>query len=93
MTVLAHPSLYFGNGLDSQRLDQLVEMGVEGMECFSSYHDEATTQELLDYSRLRRLLITGGSDCHGGFVGRALGMPLVHACDLDLGVLEERVIT
>lgn len=93
VTVLAHPSLYFGNGLNLQQMDRLVEMGVEGIECFSSYHDEATAQELLDYSRHRQLLTTGGSDCHGGFVGRALGMPLVHACDLDLGVLEERVIT
>jgi predicted metal-dependent phosphoesterase TrpH len=93
VVALAHPGLYFENGLDLQRLDQLVEMGIEGVECFSSYHDAATTQELRDYSRRRRLLITGGSDCHGGFVGRALGLPMVHVRDLDLGMLEERVIT
>ena len=93
VTVLAHPKLYFDNGLDVQRLDQLVDIGVEGMECFSSYHDTTATQELLDYCRRCRLLITGGSDCHGGFVGRALGMPLIHVSDLDLGVLKEKVIT
>jgi predicted metal-dependent phosphoesterase TrpH len=93
VAVLAHPSLYFGNGLDLKRLDQLVEMGIEGVECYSSYHDQAMTQALLDYSRRRLLLVTGGSDCHGGLVGRTLGMPPVYARDLDLGVLEERVIT
>ena len=93
VAVLAHPQLYFDNGLDVQRLDQLIEKGVEGIECFSSYHDRVTTQELLDFCRRRRMLITGGSDCHGGFVGRALGMPEIHVRDLDLGVLEEKVIT
>jgi predicted metal-dependent phosphoesterase TrpH len=92
VVILAHPGALFRSGLDEQRLDQLVEMGLDGLECYSCHHDHVTTRRLLEYCRHRNLLITGGSDCHGGFVGRPLGMPLIHAGDLRLGVLEERMI-
>ncbi len=93
VVVLAHPGALFYNGLDVERLDQLVEMGVQGLECYSFHHGEAATRSFLDYCRSRNLLVTGGSDCHGGFAGRALGVPPVHVGDLRLGVLEERMIT
>lgn len=89
--ILAHPGAPFYNGLDTERLDELVEMGLEGLECYSFHHDEAMTRSFLDYCHSRDLLITGGSDCHGGFAGRALGMPPVRAGDLRLGELEERM--
>jgi predicted metal-dependent phosphoesterase TrpH len=93
VVILAHPGAFFYNGLDEHHLDQLVEMGIEGVECYSFHHDDATTRRLLDDCRRRNLLITGGSDCHGGFVGRPLGMPPIQVDDLRLGVLAERVIT
>ena len=37
------------------------------------------------------LLITGGSDYHGGFVGRQLGVPVVDTGMLRLGALEAAV--
>lgn len=92
IVVLAHPGAFFYNGLDMEHLDQLVEMGIKGVECYSVHHDEALTRELLVYCRKRDLLVTGGSDCHGGFVGRPLGLPLVHMSDLRLGVLEEKIL-
>ena len=92
VVVLAHPGASFYNGLSVERLDLLVEMGVGGLECFSFHHDEATTRGYLQYCRSRNLLITGGSDCHGGFAGRAIGVPPVSAGDLRLGNLEERVL-
>jgi hypothetical protein len=90
--ILAHPGVPFYNGLDDRRLDQLVEMGLDGLECFATHHDEAITQRFLEYSRRRRLLITGGSDSHGGFAGRSLGHPVVYSHDLTLGRLAEDVI-
>jgi predicted metal-dependent phosphoesterase TrpH len=93
VVVLAHPGAGFYNGLDESRLDELVEMGLRGLECYSFHHDPAMTQAFLDYCRNRELLITGGSDCHGGFAGRALGVPPVHYDSLRLGVLEERLLT
>ena len=93
VAVLAHPGESFYNGLDTARLDNLVDMGLQGLECYSFHHDVVTTRRFLDYCRNRDLLITGGSDCHGGFAGRAIGVPPVHASDLRLGVLEERIVT
>jgi predicted metal-dependent phosphoesterase TrpH len=92
VVALAHPGALFSNGLDERRLDWLVDMGVEGLECYSFHHSEATTRQLLDYCRRRDLLITGGSDCHGGFAGRPLGLPPICVGDLRLGVLLDRTI-
>ena len=93
VVILAHPGAYFTNGLDRARLDRLIEAGVQGLECYSSHHDAARTGELVDYCRRRDLLITGGSDFHGGFAGRALGQPPLYLDDLRLGVLPEMVIS
>ena len=93
VVVLAHPGASFYNGLDRERLDLLLEMGVGGLECFSFHHDEVTIRDFLNYCRSRDLLVTGGSDCHGGFAGRALGVPPVYATDLRLGRLEESILT
>lgn len=92
MVVLAHPGVNFYNGLDIKRLDELVEMGLLGLECYSFHHDARMTHLFLDYCRSRDLLITGGSDCHGGFAGRALGIPPVYTGDLRLGMLEECMV-
>jgi len=91
--ILAHPGAGLYNGLDEARLDELVDMGLQGLECFATYHDQATTHHFLAYCHSRDLLITGGSDSHGGFAGRTLGVPPVHASDLRLGVLEDRLVT
>jgi predicted metal-dependent phosphoesterase TrpH len=91
--ILAHPGASFYNGVESTRLDDLVDMGVQGLECYAIYHDEATTRRFLDYCRSRDLLITGGSDCHGGFAGRTLGIPRLYTCDLQLGAIEDRILT
>jgi predicted metal-dependent phosphoesterase TrpH len=90
--ILAHPGASLYNGLDDVRLDELVDMGLQGLECFASYHDQATTRRFLDYCRSRDLLITGGSDSHGGFVGRTLGIPQVYASDLRLGALAGELV-
>lgn len=90
---LAHPGASFYNGAGVKQLDELVEMGLQGLECYSFHHDEAATRGYLDYCDSRNLLVTGGSDSHGGFAGRALGVPPVHAGDLRLGELEERILS
>jgi predicted metal-dependent phosphoesterase TrpH len=91
VVILAHPGARFYNGLGLSGLDRLVEMGVQGLECHSFHHDEAMTRHFLDYCRRRDLLVTGGSDCHGGFVARPLGVPALHTGNLRLGMLAERI--
>ena len=90
--ILAHPGTPFYNGLADERLDELVDMGLQGLECHSMHHDKADTRRFLDYCHSRDLLITGGSDCHGGLVQRSLGIPPVFARDVRLGQLEEALI-
>ncbi len=92
IVILAHPGASFYNGLSVWQLDDLVQMGVAGLECYSFHHDEGMTRGFLGYCLDRNLLISGGSDCHGGFVGRSLGMPRIYSRDLKLGDLRDRAI-
>ena len=68
--VLAHPCNWFDAGEPEElyrHLDILREMGLDGIEC----HYPANTPEMTDlcrqYCRRYDLLITAGSDDHGGF--------------------------
>lgn len=83
--IWAHPGEHLCDG--NHLLDQLLQAGVQGLECYSSYHDPAMIQHCLDLCRSRHLLISGGSDCHGTFAGRTLGQPLVYLDQLELGTL------
>lgn len=93
LPVLAHPgpSLH-ASGVSAETLTPFIEYGIAGVECYTSYHDEATTQTCLDFCRRHDLLITGGSDCHGPFVGRPLGIPPVELEDVRLGPLEAHIL-
>lgn len=89
--VLAHPLASFQHcgGLVPENLRPLADFGIAGLECYSQYHDAEAAETCLAWCREHDLLITGGSDYHGGFVHRALGEPLVHLEDLVLGPLVE----
>lgn len=89
--ICAHPGHSTGDG-NPGLLEELVGCGVEGLECYSPYHDEAAIRYYLDFCRRRDLLVTAGSDCHGGFVHRPLGTPEAYVRDLRLGRLFEYVI-
>ncbi len=78
-TILAHPPAYTkGDLLDIKELDYWRELGIQGLECYSQYlKDFDNSKYYTDYCHKHKLVITGGSDCHGGFVGRKLCYPLV----------------
>lgn len=61
--VLAHP----GNNLKGkfEIFDEIVDVGIQGVEAFSSYHDDETANYFLDKGREQGLLVTCGSDFHG----------------------------
>jgi predicted metal-dependent phosphoesterase TrpH len=90
LAVCAHPG-HSARQTGLAALDALTELGLDGLECYSPYHDPAMTERLVAYARSQELLITAGSDCHGGFVNRALGQPKAHLDDLNLGPLLDRV--
>jgi len=91
--ILAHPGVSLRHaGVSDETLRPFLDFGIAGLECYSHYHDEATTRFCLDWCTRHDLLVTGGSDCHGGFVGRELGVPAVDTADLRLGELEEKIV-
>lgn len=68
--VLAHPPAYFkGEVLNAQFLDELVEMGIQGIECYSPYYSSSDERQFyLEYCQRKELVITSGSDYHGTFI-------------------------
>jgi 3',5'-nucleoside bisphosphate phosphatase len=79
LPVLAHPYIYDRNGacktgLDLNRwLPRLREAGLEGIEVYYPHYPHRISRQLLTMAIHYGLLITGGSDFHGGFVGNGLG--------------------
>ncbi|MCK8826521.1 PHP domain-containing protein [Natroniella acetigena] len=66
VAVLAHPgsNLTFNDG---EIIDDLVEMGLEGMEVYSTYHSQKEIDGFLELAKEKKLLVTAGSDFHGQF--------------------------
>ncbi len=86
--VLAHPGSDFHGPAIEETLDMFAAEAVAGVECFHICHDAATTRRAVEWCGRRNLLITGGSDCHGGFVpARRLGVPEIRLGQLRLGEL------
>ena len=63
IAVLAHP----GNNLKGQfeLLDEMVKLGLQGVECFSSYHPEEVNQYFYNKAKELNIVYTCGSDFHG----------------------------
>lgn len=63
ISVLAHP----GNNLKGQFevFDEMVKLGLDGVECFSSYHPEEVNKYFYNKAKELNVLYTCGSDFHG----------------------------
>jgi predicted metal-dependent phosphoesterase TrpH len=68
LAVMAHPGL---NRCDNL-LPELVEAGLDGIECFHSKHTPSTSKRYVELAGTLGLLVTGGSDCHGANKGKPL---------------------
>jgi len=68
LAILAHPGL---NRTDDV-IPAVVDAGLDGIECFHSKHSPSDTARYMEAAGFYRLLITGGSDCHGSSKGRPL---------------------
>jgi hypothetical protein len=53
-------------------IPDLVESGLDGIECFHTKHSPSTSQHYLQIAKQFGLLVTGGSDCHGLSKGKPL---------------------
>ena len=85
--VLAHP----GNNLKGQFevFDDMVKLGIEGVEAFSSYHTKETCEYFYNKAKEYDLLYTCGSDFHGKtkpsiFLGE-------NNCSIDPSEIEEKL--
>lgn len=61
VAVLAHPAI----DETYTHLEMLVELGLDGIECFHSYHKQKHIDQFKHFAERWRLIITGGSDFHG----------------------------
>ena len=73
IVVLAHPNDPYGTSLvkltrslheQTEIIEELILMYIDGVECWHSRHDSLTTNHYVKFAEKHRLLITGGSDCH-----------------------------
>lgn len=62
VAILAHP----GVGLGAATIERLLRCDVDGVEVYHPLHSEADTVRFRDMARERGLLVSGGSDSHGG---------------------------
>ncbi|MCL1855146.1 MAG: PHP domain-containing protein [Clostridia bacterium] len=63
VAVLAHPGMTLKN--DFGLFDDLVALGMDGVEAYSSYHDRATARHFCREAQKHALIVTCGSDFHG----------------------------
>jgi len=88
--VLAHPPAYYGGDpLPKDMLDHFVEVGIDGIECFSPYYkEEDESIYYTDYCVKKGLMISCGSDYHGDFIQtRHMGHPEKTLKDLSIDPL------
>ncbi|NIV37625.1 MAG: hypothetical protein GWN58_51865 [Anaerolineae bacterium] len=79
LPVLAHPYIYSRDGQRRLGIDlkhwlpRLREAGLEGIEVYYPNYPREARRHLLELAVQHGLLITGGSDFHGGMLGNRLG--------------------
>ena len=83
--VLAHPGNYKKTDI-TELVQRLAEVGLNGIECFYSKHDESQIQEYLRLAKKYELRVGCGSDFHGEDVKPdvKLGMELDESFRKDL---------
>ncbi|HAS74598.1 MAG TPA: PHP domain-containing protein [Clostridiales bacterium UBA8960] len=88
--VLAHPPAYFkGERLKETLLDELVELGIRGIECYSPYYkNDEERAYYIDYCKRNDLAITSGSDYHGTFIAsRQMCLHCAEQSELNLKLI------
>jgi predicted metal-dependent phosphoesterase TrpH len=78
LAVLAHPGLNRNDDV----IPDLARQGLDGLECFHTRHTTRMSEHYLEMAERLKLLVTGGSDCHGFSKGKPLigtvKLPAIH---------------
>jgi len=64
IAILAHPGLLKNKDI----IKTCICYGIDGLEAIHSKHKEKDVKMCIDIARNNKLLVTGGSDCHGRIV-------------------------
>lgn len=86
VSVLAHPGWLQDDGL----IPSLVADGLDGIEAYYPDTRDSEVQRYLRIARHFRLLVTGGSDFHGGASGRGTTLGSIDCPEEDFRKLEAR---
>ncbi|MGC8798254.1 MAG: PHP domain-containing protein [candidate division WOR-3 bacterium] len=62
VAVVAHPATYGNDGL----VYLVIAAGIDGIEVWHPEHNQRAVDHYLEMAQKNGLLVTGGSDCHGG---------------------------
>lgn len=85
ISIFAHPGLA---RLD-EHINKFIDMGLDGIEAYHTEHTDQTIEHYIKLARDKRLLITGGSDCHGPISSNGLRLGTVYVPDEVVDKLEE----
>ncbi|SFG22682.1 hypothetical protein SAMN05660649_01035 [Desulfotomaculum arcticum] len=73
VAVLAHPGFFKKNAkMEDSDIRYLAGKGLQGVEVWHTKHTEEDVQRYKAIAESLNLVITGGSDCHGGNTGEIL---------------------
>ena len=90
VAVMAHPGLNRSDDV----IPVLVDAGMDGIECYHTKHTPSTSEHYLELAERYRLIVTGGSDCHGMNKGKPLigtiKLPYAHVRELKAKAAEIR---
>lgn len=76
VAVLAHPRYGKSKFSLNYLLESFKSMGIQGIECYHTNHSEDDIKKCVEFCENNNLIITGGSDYHGGLIEkRKLGKP------------------
>ncbi len=86
---MAHPkAVYCEQMIPEADVQQWIDFGITGLECYSTYCTAEEAQEYATLCRKYNLGISAGSDCHGTFIAeRRLGHPQVTPDMIDVPFL------
>ena len=87
---LAHPSAYRkGDKLPLEMLEEWRDYGISGIECFSPYLSNIEDADYyIKFCKENNLMISAGSDCHGEFSNRTLGIPKVNIDEIKMDFIK-----
>ena len=87
LCILAHPSAYvYGDLLPESTMEQFIEFGVSGFECYTPYRRDAEGQQYYaNFCRQHGVRVSAGSDLHGAFTpDRKLADPPITTEMIDM---------